>query len=100
MGRKRIKLLVFPDIPNEEIDSNGYVRQFDYLGNEQILKANIYCNKLICRCGNARYFKNQDRRQILENGGLCKICLRKQRLEKRRLRLKNKIIREVLKESL
>lgn len=100
MPRKRIKPIILNEIPKEDIDENGFVRQFDYLGNEQSLKASVYCNKLICQCGNPRYYKNQDKKQILSSGGLCKVCLRKRRLEGRRSRLKSKVIREVLEDAL
>lgn len=99
MPKKRSKPIIFKAVPESDIDPNGNVTHMNYLGALETNNAKRYCHKLICPCGNHRYYKSQDKKQV-ESSGKCKPCLRAIRLQRRKEKIKKKVIREVLKESL
>jgi len=91
MPRKKSKPNIIDTIPSADIDSSGNVSHLSYLGETETLSVNQYRYKLICSCGNPRYYKSQDKKQV-EHVGKCKPCLRKIRLERRKEKLRNKIL--------
>jgi hypothetical protein len=95
MPRKRSKPIILKYIPNEDIDSSGNVSQMSYLGVNETLKATIYKYKLVCPCGNPRFYKSQDKKQV-EEAGKCKPCLRKIRLSRRKRQEKVKAVTSLL----
>lgn len=97
MPRKRSKPIILKDIPAEDIDSSGYVSQLSYLGASETFNASIYKYKLICPCGNSRYYKSQDKKQV-EEAGKCKPCLRKLRLHRRKKTERVKVVKGLLED--
>lgn len=91
MPRKRSKPIILKEIPTEDIDSTGNVSQLSYLGTSETFSASIYKYKLLCPCGNPRYYKSQDKNQV-EEAGKCKPCLREVRLSRRKRKEKVKVI--------
>lgn len=61
------------------------VKQLGYKGEEEVLSAVLYCNKVVCACGNIRWVKNSDVFQVKK----CKPCVKTGRLKKV-AQLKNK----------
>lgn len=57
----------------KKIPSGKMVKQKNYDGSEEILSADIYCNEIVCECGNIRYVKNADMFQVTR----CKLCMAK-----------------------
>jgi hypothetical protein len=53
------------------------VKQLGYKGEEELLSAVLYCNKVVCACGNVRWVKNSDVFQVKK----CKPCMKAKRLK-------------------
>lgn len=69
--------------PNQEI-VDGMVIQLDYEGSEEMLPVKLYCNRIVCSCGNIRWVKNSDVFQVKK----CKPCMGKERKIKAKARIK------------
>jgi hypothetical protein len=67
---------VIKDVPSE------LVEQLAYDGTKEYVHAGLYCNKVVCKCGNVRWVKNSDLFQVK----FCKPCTIIERRQKNKER--------------
>ena len=67
---------VIKDVPSE------LVEQLAYDGTKEYVHADLYCNKVVCKCGNVRWVKNCDLFQVK----FCKPCTIIERRQKNKER--------------